>query len=69
MFVCPYCGKEFESQICHIVSGNIVSCKCKQEENRKAMGKNNRVDLANKRFGKLVVIEDTGKRTVNGSVV
>lgn len=69
MFICPYCGKEFESIINQIVSGNTVSCKCRQEENCKAMGKSNRVDLTNKRFGKLVVIEDTGKRTVNGSVV
>lgn len=67
MFRCSFCGKIFEADISHVASGRIISCKCQQNVARIQNGKNNRKDLKNVRFGKLVCLEPTNKRR-NGCI-
>lgn len=49
---CPYCGKEFQALYNLITSGRVKSCGCQSKSYK---------DLAGMRFGKLIVMYDTGK--------
>lgn len=55
IFVCPECGKEFETAIDYIVKGQTRSCGC-------VGGKK---DLTGQRFGKLIALYPTDKREFN----
>ena len=57
-FICPLCGNHFDSLITNIRTGKTKSCGCKKK-----------IDLTNKRFGKLVALKPTEKREINGSVI
>lgn len=48
-------------------SGNTRSCGCLNDEGRKKVGKNNKIDLTGQKFGKLTVIKDTGRRRKTGA--
>lgn len=54
IFICPYCGNEFNAIISKIKSGIIKSCKCKR-----------RLRLQGKKFGKLTAIEPIGTTNSN----
>lgn len=69
LFKCPWCGALFVSSIYTVQSGHCTSCGCKQKEQIRALGKSKKYNLVNKKFGKLTVVEDTGKRTKGKNVV
>lgn len=56
LFICPKCEKIFESKISNVSRGCSTSCGCRQKENQFIAQ-----DLTDKKFGRLVVLEDTGK--------
>ena len=49
--------------------GLTKSCGCLNNENRKTIGHNNKIDLSGKRFGRLEVIQDSGKRTKHRQII
>ena len=53
LFKCPFCGKNFESQIGKISAGRIKSCGCHQYIGKKS---SSLIDLTGKKFGRLKVI-------------
>ena len=59
------CGNECEISSKALVQGNTKSCGCLNTETRAALGRNNKKDLTGLVFGKLTVIEDSGKRYNN----
>lgn len=54
---CPYCGKAFESRYSLLTSGRVKSCGCISKQYK---------DLTGMKFGKLTVLQDTG-RTYRGN--
>ena len=62
-FLCSFCGTKFYSTISSVSSGHCRSCGCQQREAAIQLGKNKRYDLLGKRFGKLIVIQDSNRRT------
>ena len=50
-------------------NGSTTSCGCVQFENRRQAGLNRKLPLEGKRFGKLLVIQDSGKRESRGGVL
>lgn len=52
----------------HLKSGATRSCGCLHKESFSEIAKNNKVNLTNQRFGKLVVIEETEMRNNHGIV-
>ena len=48
---------------------HIVSCGCQKKEILKQAGINRKIDLTNKVFGYLTVLEDSGQRTNSGEVI
>jgi len=49
IFQCPVCGKNFETSINHVTMGRTKTCGCSR-------------DLTGRRYGKLTVIKNTGKK-------
>ena len=50
-------------------NGSTTSCGCVQAENRRQAGLGRKLPLEGKRFGKLLVIKDSGKRETRGGVL
>lgn len=59
------CGNIKIVSIKSLTSGNTKSCGCLRKE---VAGNNTKIDLVNKIFGRLTVIEDSGKRN-NGRII
>lgn len=59
------CGKECFVDSSNLISNNTKSCGCLNTETRILLGKNNKKDLTGQIFGKLTVLEDSGKRYDN----
>lgn len=55
IFKCPFCGKEFETQISKISGGINKSCGCQQYSNR-TINNGRFIDLTGKKFGRLTVL-------------
>lgn len=51
------CGKETDVRSGHLISGRTISCGCSSAEI------NRTINLTGKRFGKLIVMQDTGRRS------
>lgn len=66
--LCPYCGKEFINRGSDIKRGQVKSCGCwrKQNKYQKIPGY---IDLVGLRFGKVQVINETEKRSQDGSII
>lgn len=66
LFICPYCGKEFEAQIGHIKKGGVKSCGCQRLYGLGSPNypneKRNTRDLTNQRFGKLTALYPIGQK-------
>lgn len=60
------CGNEIIVAGNSLQSGNTQSCGCLNTETRRKLGLNNKQDLSGQVFGRLTVIEDTGKRKKKG---
>jgi len=56
------CGNEVEVSQRGLAAGTVNSCGCLSVENCKKISKNNIIDIKNKRFGKLVALEETEMR-------
>lgn len=56
-FECPFCHKIFYADLYSVIR-QYKSCGCWRKEHNQFK----KLDLTNKKFGKLTVIEDTGKR-------
>ena len=67
LFKCPYHEEEvlFEARIRNGAAGNTTSCGCKSAEHCKNI---NFDDLTGQKFGKLTVLEDSGKRDKAGNI-
>ena len=63
------CGKLTEVVASSLRSGNTKSCGCLPRERIAEMGKNSRINLTGQRFGRLLVIRDSRKRTECGHVI
>lgn len=63
------CGNIIEVDGYSLSSGHIVSCGCKNNENKNALGENNFKNLMGKKFGRLEVIKKTLGRDINGAVI
>lgn len=59
------CGNTVKASVSNLNSGNVISCGCVKKESSKRPIR----DISGQRFGKLVAIEPTDKRSENGSVV
>lgn len=59
------CGNTVKASVSNLNSGNVISCGCVKKESSKRPIR----DISGQRFGKLVAIEPTDKRSDNGSVV
>lgn len=62
IFLCPLCGKEFETEISNIKYSNQKGCICNRASASAENGHNNAIDISGQRFGHLVAIKPTGKR-------
>lgn len=60
------CGNECIVAGNNLQNGNTQSCGCLNTETRRKLGLNNKRDLSGQVFGKLTVLEDTGKRRKKG---
>jgi len=58
-FECPFCKNHFEARINAVTSGDKKTCGCR---------KGNSKDITNQRFGRLVALYPTDKRTSSGIV-
>lgn len=52
------CGNTVKTNCTSLRNGNTTSCGC---YNKEVIGKRNRIDLSNQKFGKLTVIKECGK--------
>ena len=59
------CGKECEVSSKSLTQGNTKSCGCLNIETRATLGHANKKDLVGQKFGKLLVIKDSGERLDN----
>ena len=59
------CGKECDVSTKDLTSQNVKSCGCLNTETRKSLGQANKKDLTGQKFGKLLVLEDSGQRKDN----
>lgn len=62
------CGTEIDVSADNLRNGHTTSCGCAKREIASLIGKQNKKDLIGKRFGKLVVIEDSNKRKNNNVI-
>lgn len=69
IFKCSFCGKEFETRIANVARNNTCSCGCWNKITGHNSGIQAIVDLSNKRFGKLIALYPTKKRTSRGDVI
>lgn len=63
------CGNTKVADINQLTQGKIKSCGCLQKENTKKLAAKNYNNLIGRRFGKLVVLEDSRERTKTGNVI
>lgn len=68
-FKCPRCNKIFEAKLRDVAFGDTKSCGCLNHDHRVQLGKSKAKNLIGKRFGKLTVIEDSGKRSGRGHII
>lgn len=68
-FKCPRCGNIFETTLHNVTSGDTKSCGCLDSENRAKFSKLNETNLVGQRFGKLVVLQKTDKRSKDGRII
>jgi hypothetical protein len=67
--VCWFCQCDCENKTIKSIVGSdlinkkIISCGCYQKEKVKILGSKTKIDMANKKIGKLTVIEDSGRRS------
>lgn len=59
------CGNIVEVSSKSLKQNNTKSCGCLNTETRMALGHDNKIDLTGMIFGRLTVIEDSGKRSNN----
>ena len=67
-----HCGNIFITRGADLTNGHTKSCGCINKKRMTELGKNNthsKIDLTGQRFGKLVVLEDTGKRDSGRCVI
>lgn len=63
------CGNEIDVPLMKLKSGSVFSCGCTKKPKKVVPLTDSRVNnLIGKRFGKLVVVADTGKSTRNGKI-
>ena len=55
------CGNVTITSGNNLENGSTKSCGCLSTDTRRALGHSHKIDLTGKRFGKLVVLEDTGR--------
>ena len=68
LFECPYCKKQFETEISNITTSNTTSCGCyKKESSSKRLHESNPVDLTGKRSGDWTFIKRLDKQSKNGT--
>ncbi|MCL2321445.1 MAG: hypothetical protein FWC47_04975 [Oscillospiraceae bacterium] len=63
------CGNVVEVRYSHLSSGDTRSCGCLQKEFIAELGKSSYRDVTGQRFGRLLVLRQTGKRAKSGSVI
>lgn len=63
------CGNEKTIVGSRLIQKQVVSCGCKMKEVGKQNGRNNKKDILNQRFGKLIVIAETNQRDNDGSII
>ena len=63
------CGKQKSIGSSALRSGQTVSCGCYNNEICQRLGEINKRDFTGKRFGRLTVLKDTGKRTKYRQVI
>lgn len=68
-FKCSHCGQIFETRIKSVVRGNTRSCGCLQKRNAQQLGYKRFKDLTGKRFGLLVCLKSTDKKTEGGNYI
>lgn len=69
IFQCPFCFKEFKAKVCRIGEGKTRSCGCERAKQARINGHTRLIDLTGQRFGKLVVLNITSKRTKIGQPI
>lgn len=67
--LCQPCGKVFDIHASRILNNSSVSCGCQKGVAASKRNHENRLDLANKVFGKLTVLRVDEERTKNGNSV
>jgi hypothetical protein len=67
LFKCD-CGNEKIISVSHVRSGKTSSCGCLRKEIAIRNGKNSAVDITGERFGRLVAIKPTDKRSCSGHI-
>lgn len=63
------CGSTCKVNTGNLKSGHTKSCGCLARECKPALGRSRLKDLTGQRFGRLVVLRDSGGRSTGGSVL
>ena len=63
------CGKEITVKGVYLRSGDTKSCGCIRRETMKMRSKKKATDFIGKTFGELTIIEDSGQRASDGSIL
>ncbi len=66
---CPLCGSIFKTKLYSVSKNDTKSCGCLDKKHRKEFGEQAKTNYVGKRFGKLLVIEETEERTNDGSII
>ena len=67
-FLCPRCGKIFNSRISNVKSGTTKSCGCYRKETSKQNGKIVIKDLTGKKINKITILKLTDERYLGETV-
>ena len=65
-FICPYCGKEFETRIYSVVDGTTLSCGCLFVAKRKENAQSQTPNLIGVEYDTRKVIRKSEKKTKSG---
>ena len=71
LFVCQCdCEKHnyVKVRLDHLKSNHTTSCGCENKKQISELGRQSALDLSGERFGKLIAIEPTEKRTLNNKI-